>query len=1043
MHKTLQYVKPLTIARDSVFNPFPGLRPFTVDESHLFFGREGQSEELLENLARHKFVAVLGASGSGKSSLMYCGLVPILYGGFITEAGSRWKIVTMRPGAGPIENLAKSLVKADTEYYLKPEELSLKEAIVESILRSSSLGLVDAVAQMNRKPDENILIMVDQFEELFRYNQVYSNRDSTNESIAFVKMLLEAVYQKNVPIYIVLTMRSDFIGECAQYQELTRLINDSHYLIPQMTRDDMRKTIEGPIAVGGGKITHHLVHQLLNDIGDKTDQLPILQHALMRTWDYWMAHREGEEPIDIMHYIAIGRMEKALSEHANEAFAELTLRGEVICETVFKALTELGGDNRGIRRPSSVAEIMAISGASLTETADVIEKFQLGGRSFIIASTRNAITEDTILDISHESLMRIWDKLKIWVEEESRSAQMYLRLSDSAERNQIGKIGLWRPPDLHLALNWRDKQKPTKAWALRYSGAFERTMQFLANSEAEFIAEEQNKIKLQKRALRRSRIFAIILGTATLISLMFMLYAIVAQVEAEKQRTLAESQKILALENEQKAVEALRLAEEKTIEAERQRLLAEEKRIEADTARQRAIQSALEANLQKSIADSKSKEANMQKEKADSNAKVANNQRALAESATENALKLRMQSIAQSMAVKSLQMDRDTMLRALMAYQAYLFNTQYQGRQHNQDIYSALFFSLKALMNADYNNATAHNDAIREVVYNPSNNSFYSVGADGKIYNWTFKDNKLKATLMYEGNYIFRCAAISPNGKFMVVGTNQSEVLLLKLFGPQYDPTVLKGHTGAVWNVIFGNDDTFFYTVSDDNTLKMWSTTGEGKPEAELLSNIRIRSMAIHPTTNKLIVGTDEGKILIPNSGKNGMLTEVYYKGAINSGIFALDFNQNGDTLAAGEINGNVIIFDFNKKEMIMRLTGQRSRITDIEYSPDNKLLSASSLDGTIYIWNSQDYDEQPIILKDENSWVWSFAYSSQSNYIVSGFKDGKLQIWPTRSKKMADDLSVLIKRNFSVKEWNRYIAKDIEYRPTFPNMPKANDSIR
>jgi len=1042
MHKTLQYVKPLTITRDAVFNPFPGLRPFTVDESHLFFGREGQSEELLQNLATHKFVAVLGASGSGKSSLMYCGLVPTLYGGFITDAGSRWKIVTMRPGAGPLENLAKAIVKSDTEYYLKPDELNLKEAIVESILRSSSLGLVDAVAQMNRKTDENILIMVDQFEELFRYKQVNTNRNSTNESIAFVKMLLEAVYQKNVPIYIVLTMRSDFIGECAQYQELTRLINDSHYLIPQMTRDDMRKTIEGPIAVGGGKITPHLVHQLLNDIGDKTDQLPILQHALMRTWDYWMVHREGEEPIDIMHYIAIGRMEKALSEHANEAFSELSLRGEVICETIFKALTELGGDNRGIRRPSSVFEIMAISGASLPETVEVIEKFQLGGRSFIISSTRNVISGDTILDISHESLMRIWDKLKIWVEEESRSAQMYLRLADSAERNQVGKIGLWRPPDLHLALNWRDKQKPTKAWALRYSGAFERTMQFLANSEAEYIAEEQNKIKLQKRALRRSRIFAIILGTATLISLMFMLYAIVAQVEAEKQRTLAESQKILALENEQKAVEALRLAQEKTLEAERQRLLAEEKRIEADTARQRAIQSALEANQQRKIADTKTKEANTQKEKADSNAKVANYQKELAESATDNALKLRMQSIAQSMAVKSMQIDRDTMLRALMAYQAHLFNTQYQGRNHNQDIYSALFFSLKLLKNFDYNNVTAHNDAIREVIYNPKNNSFYSVGADGRIYNWTYKDNKFKSTLMYEGNYIFRCADISSNGKFMVVGTNQSDILLLSLYGPQFSTKVIKGHKGAVWNVLFSNDDNNFYSVSDDNTLKLWSAS-DASFITDILSEQRIRSMAINPVSHKIIVGTDDGKILIPNSGKSGMLTEVYYKNSGNSGIFALDFNQNGDTLSAGELNGNVLIFDFQKRELVVRLTGQRSRITDIEYSPDNKLLSASSLDGTIYVWNTQDYDEQPIILKDENSWVWSFSYSAKSDYIVSGFKDGKIQIWPTRSKQMAEELSGLIKRNFSAKEWSRYIAKDIEYRPTFPNMPKGNDSIR
>ena len=92
-----------------LFNPFPGLRPFTIAESHLFFGREGQSEEVLSNLSKNRFVAVVGSSGSGKSSLMYCGVVPILHGGFITEAGSKWKIIPSRPGNDPIGNLAKGI----------------------------------------------------------------------------------------------------------------------------------------------------------------------------------------------------------------------------------------------------------------------------------------------------------------------------------------------------------------------------------------------------------------------------------------------------------------------------------------------------------------------------------------------------------------------------------------------------------------------------------------------------------------------------------------------------------------------------------------------------------------------------------------------------------------------------------------------------------------------------------------------------------------------------------------------------------------------
>ena len=131
----------------AIINPFPGLRPFSPEESHLFFGREGQSEIVLEYLSNNRFAAVTGASGSGKSSLIYCGLIPVLYGGFIPEAGSRWKIMATRPGNSPVENLAAVL--ADNENLEKySEDGHIKKHIFNTVLRRSSFGLVDAVKQM-------------------------------------------------------------------------------------------------------------------------------------------------------------------------------------------------------------------------------------------------------------------------------------------------------------------------------------------------------------------------------------------------------------------------------------------------------------------------------------------------------------------------------------------------------------------------------------------------------------------------------------------------------------------------------------------------------------------------------------------------------------------------------------------------------------------------------------------------------------------------------------------------------------------------------
>src|SRR6478609_5106930 len=439
-----------------VANPFPGLRPFKIEESHLFFGREGQSDEVLLKLSKSRFVGVIGPSGSGKSSFIYCGVLPILYGGFLTDTSPNWEVVVTRPGAGPIDNLAESLLKTSQEYNnADSDDRKIKRTIISTLFRSSSLGLVEAIQQSRRSEDVNYLILVDQFEELFRFKDG-SDPNSVNETLAFINLLMEAINYTDNPIYVAITMRSDFIGDCATFPELTRKINDSHYLIPQMTREQKRRAIEGPVAVGGAHISPRLVQQLLNDLGDNPDQLPILQHALMRTWSYWAKYRDyADEPVDLKHYEAIGTMSEALSMHANEAYDELGEDQKRICEVLFKAITEKRGENFGIRRPTRLNEIASIADVSEDEIVEVIEKFREPGRSLLTPAFGTPISSKSMIDISHESLMRIWVRLKNWVDDEADAVQMYSRLAEAAAMYQVGKAGLWRPPDLQLALNWQ------------------------------------------------------------------------------------------------------------------------------------------------------------------------------------------------------------------------------------------------------------------------------------------------------------------------------------------------------------------------------------------------------------------------------------------------------------------------------------------------------------------------------------------------------------------------------------------------------------
>jgi len=1006
-------------------NPFPGLRPFGIEESHLFFGREGQSEEVLQHLADNRFVAVIGASGSGKSSLMYCGLVPILHGGFIAEAGSDWKIITTRPGNQPVDNLAISL----TDAFISGEGMIYEKnrSVIQAILRRSSLGLADAIAQLEKDQQSNILLMVDQFEELFRFKKSRRDEIGFNESEAYVKLLVSAVRQKDIPIYVILTMRSDFIGECSQFQELTRLINESNYLIPQMTRDDFRSAITGPVAVGGAQIDPNLVQQLLNDVGDNPDQLPILQHALMRTWDYWLEQGDISRSISISDYDAVGRMEKALSEHANEAFEELTPHEKQVCEIMFKTLTEKGGDIVGIRQPTRLKIIAEIVRANTDELTRVINVFRAPGRSFLTPPHHVQLTDDTVIDISHESLMRIWDRLKVWVDEEAQAVEMYNRLAEASGLFQAGKTGLWRPPDLTLALNWQKKQQPTLTWAARYNPAFERALVFLETSEKEFIAEEENKIRLQKRQLQRTRIFAMVLGTAAIISIGLMLYSFVlreqavkAQNEAERQRIKADSSATIAEIERQRALDALS-------EAERQRILADSNATLAIYRQMQADSSALIANQQRRIALRNEGLANAQADTAEQRRIEADTQRKLAENASDEAYRRRLLSIAQSMAVKSLQVDNDTNLKALLSYQAYLFNGDYGGREHHADIYSGLYDAVSFQKGPYWNVFQGHDDAVRSIAFIPGTNTFFTTGSDGKILKWQL--NHKQPGVVIENDMVNRIIDITNDGKWLACGTDGRGIQIFNINTSTSEPRLLNSSDNRIRALDFLPDNNRMVSAGIGNEILIWNlSNGNNQQFATVNSPIQILTVSVDG--NWLAGGTRDGQIIIwkmDNPSEQYILFEE--KG---NQVLALSYSPDGKWLASGDLRGNVKIWDTQKRNLIDNLRGHRARITELKFSPEGDILASASNDGSVRLWETADLNNQPIVLTGNSGFVFSLAFSPDGSYILTGSTEAnRLVASPTKTKYLAEEICLRIERNMTNEEWSTYVGADIPYEQT------------
>lgn len=1042
----------------STLNPFPGLRPFKIEESHLFFGREGQSDEVLLKLSKSRFVGVIGPSGSGKSSFIYCGVLPILYGGFLTDASPNWEVVVTRPGAGPIDNLAESLLKNNKEYLdADPEEKKIKRTIFSTLLRSSSLGLVEAVEQSRRSADVNYLILVDQFEELFRFKDS-TDPNSVNESLAFINLLIEAINYPDSPIYVAITMRSDFIGDCAQFPELTRKINDSHYLIPQLTREQKRRAIEGPVAVGGAKITPRLVQQLLNDLGDNPDQLPILQHALMRTWSYWSLYRDyEEEQVDLKHYEAIGTMAEALSMHANEAFDELTDDQKRICETLFKAITEKRGESFGIRRPTRLNEIAAIADCSEEEITEVIEKFREPGRSLLTPAFGTPITSKSMVDISHESLMRIWVRLKNWVDDEAEAVQMYIRLAEAASMYQVGKAGLWRPPDLQLALNWQAKHKPTLIWGQRYHPAFERTLVFLEYSKKEFETEQRIKELEQKRKLQRARRTALVLATATVVSLLFLIYAFVQKMDADRQRDLAvklkneaETAKNAAVASERKAV----LAKE---DADRQRTAAEIAQKEAEAQKLIAIANEQKAKIQEAEAQRQKGLAERNERTAKTNEELAKKNETAARKAEAESKRKSYLAQAKAMALKSKELNNEPEIQSLLAQQAYIFNTAHNGDAYDNDIYNGL---LQALRTRDHDltkSLAGHKQgAARTLITLAKDDNIYSGGTDGKIIKWKYVDGQWPAEILVDkvGN---------PNYQVYSMDVNPAETTLVAagLYTPDdqnnyinvYDlknmanPRKVYGFTNSVENVHFTPDGKGVYVRDNAGRSIKYSDLKTAKEVIK--PPVKINSIDLSSDGRKLAGAGENGILYIWDVTQNYAVTQIDLKTKPSTHLSAVSWHPNAEQLITGDTDGLLRIISTVSNSVVKSLPGHEGTIEQIKYNHAASFFASASKDKSVRLWDLNNLNTPPIQLKSHGDWVWTIAFTPNDEQIMVGLQSNRQvikgdeivneeSIWtyPTKVPTMADILcSEYIKRNMTPEEWKTHVGKEIDYEKTCTNL--------
>ncbi|HVT59919.1 MAG TPA: WD40 repeat domain-containing protein [Thermoanaerobaculia bacterium] len=951
-----------------LFNPFPGLRPFEPNEDFLFFGREEQVDELLRRLRERRFLSVVGTSGSGKSSLVRAGLLPALFGGFMVQAGSRWRVAVIRPGHDPIASLADAL-SAPEVLGSQTGQSDMLRALLETTLRRSTLGLVEAVRQGRLPQGENLLIVVDQFEELFRY-RASLGKSSSDEAAAFIWLLLEAVHQADVPIFVTLTMRSDFLGDCSQFAGLPQAINAGQYLIPRLSRDEIQRAITGPIAVGGGEIAPQLVQRLLGDVGDNPDHLPILQHALMRTWDDWTSRRQEGEPIQIRHYEAVGGMNEALSRHADEAYLALSTERRELVERVFRCLTEKGSDNREIRRPIRLRNLCAAVDSGAGEVAAVLEPFRRRGRSFLMPPAGADLEDETVIDVSHESLMRVWGRLRAWVEEEAQSAATYRRLAETALLYEAGQAGLWRDPDLAIALTWRAEDRPNAAWAERYGSGFERAMRFLDASQKANLEKIQARELKRRQELVRSRRFALVLGVAFLLALGSFVVALHRERQAQEQADLARSRQL--------ALESARLF---GVDNDAALLLAIES---ARAAPSRAAETALRAAL-------------------------------LNPGRTELLLEGHRKQVWDAVwspgGDRVVTVSRDGTARIwsgraapliLAGHQAGVQSADWdrEGRRIVTASYDGTARVWDARTGAQLRLLAGHAAALNQAVWDPAGERIATASFDGTVRIWNATQGSLVAVLEepagtadeHRSRPPVVAVAWSPDGQRLATGSRDGTARIWS--GPAFARSVkLEGHGDGVQQVAWDAAGGCVATASFDRTIRVWQA--DGAPVAVLEGHTDAVNMAVwSPRGDRIVSASRDGTARVWDARSFGLIaTLAGHAGEVRSAAW----NGKGQVVTAGA-DGTARVWDAAGGGVLAVLARHREGLENAAWSPRGDRVVTASLDATARIWDVEAGNEADV-LRGFGSGVSRIAWSPDGTRLAAASFDGTARIWSPGSR--------------------------------------------
>ena len=535
--------------------PYPGLRPFSKEEWPIFFGRECMLDEVIDRLVGQSLFVVHGDSGCGKSSLIRAGVLPRLEQQF-ARGGAGWATCTTTPGDAPLENLAAAIAGitgADDEDHRHE---------IRRILNSGGHGAAPLAQYISGRRREHVCILIDQFEELFAHAR-HHGRQQANILIA---LLIGLHKLADLRLRVVLTMRSEFLGACAQYDGFAQAVNATQYLLPRMEGADLLRAIQDPATLYDGEIATDLAERLITEAGGTQDQLPLIQHALMQLYSARRLRPDKTWRLEMADYPA-GGLRGLLSDHADklvDGVKDVPQTARIV-EEMFRALTEVNADHQAIRRPQTLEALIKVARATEGEVRKIVDAFRAEGASLLRPYGNAPIALGDPVDISHEALIRCWSKIadeKVgWLVREFEDGITWSSLIVQCESFEKDPGNVLSAATTEERRNWLSGRN--EEWAKRYGGGWSRVQKLIDASVA-----ARNEQAQQETRARRMKIFR--WGFTITSALMFVaIFSTISAIEDRKSADLAREESEVA-----RAEAELNL---RTAYEDRERLAADQK----------------------------------------------------------------------------------------------------------------------------------------------------------------------------------------------------------------------------------------------------------------------------------------------------------------------------------------------------------------------------------------------------------------------------------------------------------------------------------